>query len=475
MLSAIALGFAVQAAASTASGHEITVYNQGFGLVKETRQISLKPGRQTVEVKDVAEQIEPNSVGIKSLTSPDDFHVLEQNYQYDLISIQAILNKSVGQKIRFIRHFDNQREVLEGTLISAPYAVVANPNGYSNETYNGMVIKTDDGRIVLNPTGEVEVSSVPEGLISVPTLLWDLQTEKGGQQNIELSYLTKGLNWNADYVLTLGNQSTADLQGWVTINNQSGATYKDAKLKLLAGDVRRVQPQGYGMAGGGARYEAKSEDQAQFQQESLFEYHLYTLQRPATLNNRETKQISLLQGTGVKFEKKLIIDSLHDMGQYYPSEGEVGTGDLKPLAQIEFVNSKENGLGMPLPKGTVKVYQRDASGSVQMLGEDQIDHTPKDETISLAIGRSFDIVASRKRTNFRRLAPNVVQETFEINVRNRKETADTVHVYERHYGDWKINQKSMDYTKLDAWTMDFVLNLKAGESRTITYTVTTTW
>jgi hypothetical protein len=474
MLIAIAAGLVIQAA-GPASAHEITIYNQGFGLVKETRQFDLKPGRQTVEVKDVAEQIEPNSVGIKSLTSPNDFQVLEQNYQYDLISTQAILNKSVGQKIRFIRHFGATQEVLEGTLISAPYAVVADPNGYSNQTYNGMVIKTDDGRIVLNPTGEVEVSSVPPGMISVPTLLWDLQAGKSGPQNVELSYLTKGINWNADYVLTLSTDSKADLQGWVTIDNQCGATFTDAKLKLLAGDVRRIQPQNGGFAGGGAGRFAKSEDAAQFQQENLFEYHLYTLQRPATLKNRETKQISLLQGTGVKFEKKLIIDSLHDVGQYYPSEGEVGTGDLKPLAQIEFVNSKANGLGMPMPKGTVKVYQRDSSGSVQMLGEDAIDHTPKDETITLAIGRSFDIVASRKRMNFRRLGPSTFQETFEINVRNRKDVGDTVHVYERHYGDWKVNSKSMDYTKLDAWTMDFVVNLKAGESKTITYTVTTQW
>ena len=473
MLTAIAAGLVIQAGAATA--HEVTIYNQGFGLVKETRQFDLKPGRQTVEVKDVAEQIEPNSVGIKSLTSPNDFQVLEQNYQYDLISIQAILNKSVGQKIRFMRHFDGQKEVLEGTLISAPYAVVADPNGYNSQAYNGMVIKTDDGRIVLNPTGEIEVSSVPPGLISVPTLLWDLQTAKGGAQNVELSYLTKGINWNADYVLTLGDQSTADLQGWVTINNQSGATFTDAKLKLLAGDVRRVQPEQGGIGGGGGIRYAKSADEAQFAQENLFEYHLYTLQRPATINNRETKQISLLQGTGVKYVKKLIIDSLHDIGQYYPTEGEVGTGDLKPLAQIEFVNSKSNGLGMPLPKGTVKVYQRDSSGSVQMLGEDAIDHTPKDETVTLSIGRSFDIVASRKRTNFQRLGPTTTRETFEIDVRNRKDVSDTVHVYERHYGDWHVDKKSMDYTKLDAWTMDFLLNLNAGEEKVITYTVTTQW
>lgn len=474
MLSTLALCLALRAVQAP-TYHEVTIYNQGFGLVKETRVFKLKPGRQTVAVEDVAEQIEPASVGVKSLTSPNDFTVLEQNYQYDLISTQAILNKSVGQKIRFIRHFGSEREVLEGTLISAPYAVVGSPDGGSSETYNGMVIKTDDGRIVLNPTGEVEVSSVPPGMISVPTLLWDLDTSKGGDQTVELSYLTKGLNWNADYVLTLGDNSTADFLGWVTINNQSGASFKDAKLKLLAGDVNRIQPQReilrFSADAGGMAPKAAN----QFQQESLFEYHLYTLQRPATVNNREIKQISLLEGHGVKYTKDLIIDSLRDYGVYYPAENQIGVGDIKPTVRVSFVNSKVNGLGMPLPKGTIKVYQRDASGSVQMLGENAIDHTPKDETVSLDIGKSFDIVANRKRTNYKVLGPNMIQESFEIDIRNRKEVSDTVQVYERHFGDWRVTQKSMDFKKLDANTMDFVANLKAGEERVISYTVVTKW
>lgn len=474
MLTSLALAFAVQA--TSPSFHEVTVYNQGFGLVKETRRLRLKPGRQTVAVEDVAERIEPSSVSIKALKPGNDLSVLEQNYRYDLINTQAILNKSVGQRVRFVRHYGNEREVLEGVLISAPYAIVSSPDGSSAQTYNGLVLKTDDGRIVLNPYGEIEVAAVPAGMISVPTLFWDLEASKDGEQEVELSYLTRGINWNADYVITLGEKSLADVIGWVTINNQSGATYKDAKLKLLAGDVQRLfQEGGGGGIGGAGNFRNALAKADQFQQQNLFEYHLYTLQRPATVNNRETKQIQLLEGNGVKYIRKLVLDPFQDLGVYYPSEGEVGVGDLKPQIRVEFVNSKSNNLGMPLPKGTIKVYQRDASGSVQMLGEDRIDHTPKDETVSIAIGHAFDVVASRKRLSFRRLSGTSVEETFEVEVRNRKDEADTIYLYERHFGDWRVREKSMDFKKLDANTMEFVLNLKAGETRKVTYTVVTNW
>lgn len=457
------------------AGTEVTIYNQGFGLIKENRLFDLKAGRQQVTVEDVAAMIEPSSVGIKSLTDPNSIEVLEQNYQYDLISPLAILNKSVGQRVRLVRTIGQQKDVVEGTLISSPTAMVGTANGGSQNTYNGMVIRTDNGRIILDPTGEVEVMSLPEGLISKPTLLWDINATKAGQNNVELSYLTQGINWNADYVFTLDEGSKGDMKGWVTVNNQSGATFRDAKLKLLAGDVQRAQPQRApgGLARGGAM-EMKTADMG-FQQESFFEYHLYTLQRPATIRNREIKQLSLLEGKGVKFTKKLIIDAMREFGAYYPNEGEIGTGNIKPMVRVEFENSKENGLGMPLPQGKVKVYQRDKSGSVQMLGEDSIEHTPKDEKLSLFVGRSFDVVATRKRLNFRRINDRTFEQTFEIEVRNRKEVAETVHLLERHFGDWRVTNESMKFEKMDATTMQFVVNLKAGEVQKVTYTVRTTW
>jgi hypothetical protein len=463
------------ALAQKQDGPEITVYNQGFALVKEARVLNLKEGRQNVEVRDVPSQIEATSVGIRSLSDPASLNILEQNYQYDLISPLAILNKSVGQHVRFIRTVGNQRDVLEGTLLNAPIGIVSRPDGGSTQTYDGMVIKTDDGRIVLNPTGEIEVTTLPDGLISVPTLMWDLESSKAGPNKVELSYLTQGMNWTADYVLTLDGADAADLQGWVTIDNQSGATWENAKLKLLAGDVNVVRPQvtdrtaNFASAIGGAG-RGRS-----FEEEPLFEYHLYTLQRPATVRNKETKQISLLEGHGIPVTKKLIVDSMRGYDNYYPTEGEVGTGPIHAQVRLEVVNDEASHLGMPLPKGKFRVYQRDKDGSVQMLGEDQIDHTPRNERISLAVGNSFDIVANRKRTNFSRVSANEVSEGFEVEVRNRKTTPETVHVYERKWGDWKITKTNHNFVKLDSNTADFVLDLKPNEVQTIAYTVDTKW
>jgi hypothetical protein len=458
--------------ASGPSQTEITIYNQGFGLVKEVRSLNLKQGRQSVAIEDVASQIDPTSVSFHSLTNKDAFSILEQNYQYDLISPQAILSKSVGQKVRFIRTIGNQKDVLIGTLLNAPTSIVANPGGSSQQTYNGMVIRTDDGRIVLDPTGEVEVSTVPAGLISKPTLEWDVEAPAASSNSVELSYISRGLNWSADYVFTLNGLGKGDIQGWVTLNNSSGATWENAKLKLLAGDVHTVNPMatramsmprgGAGGFGGGG-----------FAEESLFEYHLYTLERPATVRNNETKQLSLLQGQDVPIQKKLIVDSI--TSQYSPGEGEIGTGDIKPQVRLEFVNNQASGLGMPLPKGKIRVYQRDQSGSVQLLGEDQIDHTPRNEHVSLVIGRSFDVVSSRKRTNYTAVSDRNVRESFEIEVRNRKETPETVYVLERHWGDWKVTSKSQDFTKLDSDTMQFVVNLQPNEVKKVIYTVETRW
>ncbi len=471
MLSTLIAGVALANPTNT----EITVYNQGFGLVKETRVFNLTEGRQNVSLKNVPSLIEPTSVGFKNLTATSAFSILEQNYQYDLISPEAILNKSVGQRIRFIRTMGQQKEQLEGILLSAPVAIINAGNG-GQPTYNGMVIRTDDGRIVLDPTGEIEVIKMPEGLISVPTLVWDIESERAGDRTVELSYITQGLSWNADYVLTLDGTGKSDLQGWVTLNNSCGTTFTNAKLKLLAGDVQRAQNRGEVESlalADGVRFKAARAPA--FQEESLFEYHLYTLQRPATLKNKETKQISFLEGHQVPVTKKLILDAMLGFNNFYPGEGQVGTGDLKPQVRLEFTNDKASGLGMPLPKGKIKVYQRDSEGSVQLLGEDQIDHTPRDERLSLVMGRSFDVVGNRVRTNFSRIGSSSVSESFTIEVRNRKETPETVHVYERHWGDWRITKKNQDFIKLDANTADFVVMLKAGEVKSVTYTVETRW
>ena len=452
---------------------ELTIYTQGFGLVKEVRRLNLKKGRQDIRIEDVASLIDPTCVSFHSLSGKDSFSILEQNYQYDLISPQAILNKSIGQRLRFIRTVGNQEDVLTGILLSAPTAIVAASDGSSQQTYNGMVIRTDDSRIVLDPTGEVEVSSVPAGLISKPTLVWDIDAGKEGANSVELSYISHGLSWSADYVLTLNGQGKGDIQGWVTLDNSSGATWENAKLKLLAGDVHTVQPTVNSFLQAEAAVSPVNGAAKAFAEESLFEYHLYTLDRPATIRNKETKQLSLLQGQDFPVTKRLIVDSISN--SYYPGEGEIGTGDIKPQVRVEFVNDKASGLGMPLPKGKVRVYQRDQSGSVQLLGEDQIDHTPRNERVSLVVGRSFDIVCSRKRTNFTRINYRSVRESFEIEVRNRKETAESVDVLERHWGDWTITKRSQDFIKLDSNTAKFPLTLLPNEVKKVVYTVETKW
>jgi len=474
---------AVAALAGAPTGVELTIYNVNFGLVKEVRSIDLKAGRQEVRVEDVAALIDPTSVGFKSLTPGSPLEILEQNYQYDLISTQTILLKSIGKRIRLRQLLENGREaVSDGELLAAPGQIVNAGDG-AGQVYTGLVVKTDDGRFVLSPTGTIEVLELPEGLISKPTLMWDLIAERAGRHEIELAYLTNGINWSADYVLTLSaDDKNADLNGWVTLNNQSGTAYQDATLKLVAGDVRRLQPQarGFGGAGGfGGAMEQRGADLG-FREETLFEYHLYTLQRPATVHDRETKQIALLNATGVDVTKQLILEGQrsiwHGYGRNYrPGEGYATDPKTKVNVTVAVKNSEKNRLGLPLPKGKVRVYKRDAGGQVQMLGEDQIDHTPREETFNLYIGDAFDVVGERRRVNFRWINSHTFEETFEIKVRNRKKSAETVRVVEHAWSEWNITRESMKSVKKDSNTFEYVVPLKPDQEQVITYTIVTTW
>lgn len=461
-------------AVQSASPVEVTVYNQGFGFVKEIRSFDLKDGRQSLSVTDVPELIDPTSVAIKSLTPGQSFDILEQNYQYDLVNAEAILNKAVGQRIRLIRHFGNRAETLEGTLLSSPTAISGGGSGFSSFQYNGMVVKLDDGRIILDPEGEVEVLSIPEGMISVPTLAWEVDATRAGRDEVELSYITQGMTWEANYVLTIEERNgRAALQGWVKLDNNSGATYKNATLKLLAGNVNQVQDRGLNLNNKAIEMEAATA--GPMKEEQLFEYHLYTLQRPATVRNKETKQLSLLSADGIPFKKRLIIDALRDYSTYYPSEAEIGGGTQHAQVRVELVDDEKSGLGMPLPAGRFRIYQRDTGGSVQLLGEDRIEHTPRNEKVSLIVGEAFDIVSNRKRLSYRRINSNEVGEGFQIEVRNRKASTETVEVIERHYGDWRITKTSDRYVKADANSMVYTLKLKPNQVHRITYTVVTKW
>lgn len=470
------------ALASPPESVDLTIYNGGYGLVRENRTINLKQGLQEVAVADVAEMIEANSVLVKSLTDPNGFSVLEQNYRFDLISPLAVLNKAVGKQVTFVRTLpDGEKERLTGTLVSAPTQIVSGRDGAASMTWNGMVIQTADGRVILNPTGEIEVDSIPEGLISKPTLVWMIEAAKAGSQKIELSYLTQGMSWQSDYVVALDQDGkVGDLKGWVTLTNMSGATYNARVLKLLAGEVNRVnQPKGGGGFGGASVEMMRAAADHRFVEEAFSEYHLYTLQRPTVVRNRETKQVSLLEALRVPVRKKIVVDAMRVYQQYRPTrEGQVGVGNIKPLVQIQFTNDEKSNMGMPLPEGTVKIYQHDSSGALQLLGEDRIEHTPRNEVVTLAIGHAFDIVAERKRLNFEWInhdAATGAREEFEIKVRNRKETAERVYVWERHWGDHKITMTNVPQTKLDDRTHEFILDLQPNEEKVIRYTVETYW
>jgi hypothetical protein len=463
--------------ASPPQATQVTIYNQGFALVKETRTVDLRAGRQQVAIEDVAEKIEPTSVGIRATSGRRVFELLEQNYRYDLISVQAILSKAVGGRVAFNRALtDGRRERIEGVLLSAPTAVVGTMQGEAGREYTGMVLRTDDGRILLSPSGEVEVAALPEGLISRPSLLWDLQVLESGSTEIELSYLTQGIRWEAAYVLTLDGSGKGGLRGWVTLDNQSGATYRDATLKLLAGDVARAREETVQ----DMLMQTKSASQPRgFQQEQFAEYHLYTLGRPATVRDREIKQVSLLEADAVPVSKRLVIDAMMQYRGWQPQEGEVGTGPIRPQVRIEFMNDKKSNLGMPLPMGKFKVFQLDSSGSLQMLGEDRIDHTPRDERVSLVVGRAFDILAERKRLSFEYITgargPVGARETFSIELRNRKETPEQLVVIERFWGQWQVTNPSSPFKKLDANTVEFVVDVPAGSTKKLTFGVETRW
>jgi hypothetical protein len=327
---------------------------------------------------------------------------------------------------------------------------------------------------------------MPEGLHPKPTLNWLMNSSKAGEQQAEISYITEGIGWKADYVALVNADDTAlDLAGWVTLNNQSGASYSDAKLTLMAGDVRRIQDY-RGPAGPGAvEFSAMYKDSApQFQEKSFFEYHMYTMERPTTISNNETKQLSLLTASEAKTNKEFIYDARGDWFRnwWYPgrTEGDPGSGyDTSNYHKVNVVlevkNSKENHMGMPLPKGKIRVYKLDDTGSQQFIGEDMIDHTPKDEKIRLYIGDAFDVVGDYKRTDYKKISNRMVEESFEVKIRNHKKAPVTVKVVDHVWSDWKVTESTVNYTKKDASTIEFPVSVPADGETTITYTIQTKW
>jgi hypothetical protein len=437
----------------------ITVYNSNIGLVRETRKLALPIGRVGLRFSDVAAQILPQTVHLASLTAVDSLSILEQNYQYDLLNPSKLLEKYVGREVILVlRRFENNTEILtpvQATLLS---------------NNSGQVWRINN-QIVINPANIVETRfpDLPENLVATPTLVWDLDNRSTASQTIEASYLTNGMNWQADYVLVVNADDTrGDLQGWVTLTNSSGVGFQDARLQLVAGDVNRVKDReeynrGMVMA-------ARAEQSAsQFQEQAFFEYHLYTLQRPTTIREQETKQVSLLEASDFKVMKQFVINGQHYYYTGYNSPGQ--PIKEKVGVYVQFRNSQQNHLGMPLPAGTVRLYKKDDKGGQQFIGEDRIDHTPKDEDVRVKVGDAFDIVAERKQTDYKVIAANVYEYAYEIKIRNHKDGPITVVVNEPIGGDWEMLFSSFEAEKTAAFAARFQVPVaKDGEAK-LTYRV----
>ncbi|MBE7484335.1 MAG: DUF4139 domain-containing protein [Polyangiaceae bacterium] len=446
---------------STAKAREkvaITVYNQNFGLVREIRKLDLGEGKVSLEYRDVSAHIQPETVHIKSLEGEDALAVLEQNYRYDLLSPQKLLEKYVDKKIKVYRYNEKlgREEMKEAKVLAVE---------------QGTVLEID-GEVTYGFPGRFAFPEVPANLIAKPSLVW-LLGSKRAQQRVEVSYLSQNLNWVADYVMVVGaDDKVGDLNGWVTLTNQSGTDYENAELKLVAGDVQRVMPPASPAPGYYAQAEASSRPREQFKEEGFFEYHLYTLQRPTTLLDKEQKQVTLLEGHDIGIDKKLIF-----WGAEYYYRGNYGqvVSNQKVGVYIDIKNSEKNHLGMPLPKGTVRVYKADKSGAKQFIGEDRIDHTPRDEEIRIKMGEAFDVVGDRKQMEWNAIGSCTSESAFEIELRNHKDTAEKVEIYEPIGGDWEMVQSSHPHEKKDAHTFTFTVDVPSRGKTKVTYRVRVRW
>jgi hypothetical protein len=432
----------------------VTIYNENLALIKDTRKIMLDAGLNHVALREVSGKMRAQTALLRSLSRPGAFTVLEQNFDFDLLTPAKLLEKYVGRTVRIIKtnRATGAETVETATVLSAN---------------NGVVLKIGD-RIETGLPGRIVYDAVPSNLRDRPTLVTQLDNKRAGEQTVELSYLTGGLSWQADYVAELsGDDSMLDLNGWVTLTNRSGTTYPRARLQLVAGDVNRVRNR-LQFAARRGDVMAEAAPASKMAEESLFEYHLYTLPRPTTIADNQTKQVALLNAARIPVKKELLLQG-NDY-YYWSSVGRIGQ-KIKVAVYVQFENREAAHLGVPLPKGVVRVYKKDRAGNAQFVGEDRIDHTPKNETVRLHLGEAFDVTADKKQTDFRRIATNVYESAYKITLKNAKPEAVSVVVREPVPGEWRVLTESSPHTKVAAGTAEWRISVPPEGHTDLTYRV----
>jgi hypothetical protein len=441
----------------------VTIYNSDLALVRDVRNLQIGRGTSDLHFMDIAATVNPATVHFRSLTEPSRVSVLEQNYEYDLLEPEKLLRKYVGREVTLIR---------------------ARPDGNSTRdeevkarllSYNNAPVWEIGGEIVTGMHADsIRFPELPGNLYSRPTLIWTLDNTGGTRHRVEASYLAGKLSWNADYVLTVArDDKLADIDGWVTVVNGSGTSFKSAKLQLVAGDLNRVRQ----AIGRMQEMDAMRKDLAAaapaMSQEAFSDYHLYSLARKTTVNNNETKQVSMLGATAFPVQKRYVVEG---QAFYYHNAQHPGA-PIKDVVQVfyQFKNEEKAGLGMPMPSGTIRVYQSDSKGGVQFVGEDRIDHTPKDEAINLKIGNAFDVVCERKQTDFQKIAGSTYEVEYEVTLRNHKTSAVSVEVNEPVGGTWRMLQASHKWNKTSAWAAQFAVPVSADGVAVLKYRVRVTY
>jgi len=438
----------------------LTVYNSNIALVRDVRTLQLPRGTFDLQFMDIAATVNPATVHFRSLSEPSRVSVLEQNYEYDLLEPDKLLRKYVGRDVTLVRQRQEGGRTIEEPVIARLLS------------YNNAPVWQIGNEIVTGLGADhIRFPELPGNLFSRPTLIWSLSNDGGVRHRVEASYLATNLKWNADYVLTVARDDKfADIDGWVTVTNGSGTAFRNASLQLVAGDLNRVYP-------AAARAElddrvmkmAAANAAREMTQESFSDYHLYTFGRKTTINNNQTKQVSMLDATSFPVVKRYVVNGA---AFYYRNAYQPGA-PIKDTVQVfyQFKNEGKVGLGIPMPAGVVRVYQSDSKGGTQFVGEDRIEHTPTDETLNLKIGNAFDVVAERKQIDFQKISSNVYEMEFQVVLRNHKTTAISVEVNEPIGGTWRMLTSSHPWTKTDAWAAQFSVPLAPNGETTLKYRV----